>query len=269
MNKHKIIKKLITIVIPTKNRSVLVKKIISEIRTFINRVDIIIVDDNSKFDESKNLSKYLSTFKNINYLRLSKNRGQSYACNLGLKLCKTKYIWFFDDDDFMQKKTLSSVIKHISKNNPNGILLPMKQFYKKKVIKYVCPTPEDHFYNCLRNQQQKVSTSCAIFKKSKILDIKGWDEKILGGTDTDLFLRFSKNNIFYTLKTNPIAVNFDIPNRVTNNFYRQQKAKIYFLKKHWKTLTSKRRIYYIISYILCFSLLNSLKSKLRSIYYKT
>ena len=63
----------------------------------------------------------------------------------------------------------------------------MKQVYKNKTIKIVNPLKEDHKYEVLRNQQQKVSTSCAIFKRIKINKIKGWDEKLFGGTDTDLF----------------------------------------------------------------------------------
>ena len=115
----------------------------------------------------------------------------------------------------------------------------------------------------LRNQQQKVSTSCAIFKTIKINKIKGWDEKLFGGTDTDLFLRFSKKNNFEILKVKPIIVNFAAPGRVTNKFLRQQKAKIYFLIKHWRILTLKRKFYYIISFALCFPLLNKVKFKLK------
>ena len=261
------LKKLITIVIPTINRSIYVKKILSEIQYFNKELDIIIVDDYSKSIESDILIKFSRNFKNVKYLRLITNRGQSYACNLGLKFSKTKYIWFFDDDDFLSRKTLSKVIRFLSKNNPDGILLPMKQIYKNKVINLVNPTSKDHLFKQLRNQQQKVSTSCAIFNKKKILKINGWDEKLFGGTDTDLFLRFSKNNIFDVLKTNPVIVNFSASNRVTNKFLRQQKAKIFFLKKHWKILTLRRRIYYIASFILCFSLLNSIKSRLKLIYY--
>ena len=113
----------------------------------------------------------------------------------------------------------------------------------------------------MKNQQQKVSTSCAIFNTKKINQI-GWDEKLFGGTDTDLFLRFSKKN-FEILNTNPIIVNFAAPGRVTNKFFRQQKAKLYFLMKHWQILTLKRKFYYIISFILCFPLINNIKYKLQ------
>ncbi len=258
--------KILTIVIPTKDRFSYIKKIITEISKLLNFIDVIIINDCSNKLESNKLENFLKDFEKIKYFRFKKNKGQSKACNYGLKKSKSKYIWFFDDDDFVYKITLKEITLYLSKNNPDGILLPMKQIYKKKMIKFLRPKFDEHKYEFLRNSQQKVSTSCAIFKKKNILKIQGWDENLFGGTDTDLFLRFSKNNIFEIVNTKPIIVNFAAPNRVTNNFFRQQKAKLYFLNKHWKILTLKRKIYYIISFILCFPLINNLKSKLRVIY---
>ncbi len=258
--------KILTIIIPTKNRFFYVKKIILEIKELINLINIIIIDDCSDKKDKEKLENFLKNFKKISFIQFHKNKGQSVVCNHGLKLSKSKYVWFFDDDDFVNKNTLLRIIPFLSKNSPDGILLPMKQIYKKKTIRYVRPKFNEHNYEFLRNAQQKVSTSCAIFKRKNILKIKGWDANLFGGTDTDLFLRFSKNNIFEVFYTRPIIVNFAAPNRVTNNFFRQQKAKISFLYKHWEILTLKRKIYYIISFILCFPLINNLKSKLRVFY---
>ena len=241
-------KKILTIIIPTRNRFLFVKKILNENRNQIKYIDIILIDDFSQISESNRLNRYYKSFKNVKYFKFNKNRGQSYACNFGLKKSKTNYVWFFDDDDFLYKKTLIKVIFHLKKKNFDAVLLPMKQIYKNKLINFIEPLKSQHTFKYLVNSPQKVSTSCAIFNRKKILKIGGWDEKLFGGTDTDLFLRFSKIYSFSTIKTKPISVNFAAPNRVTNNFYRQQKAKLYLLNKHWKILTLKRKMYYIISF---------------------
>ena len=256
-------KKILTIIIPTRNRFSFLKKIILEIKNFTNTIDIIIVDDHSDKSEKIKLENFLYKLPKIKFFKFKQNRGQSYACNFGLKKSSTNYVWFFDDDDFLKKEILSKIIKYLNKNNPDGILLPMRQVYKTKPFNFVIPKKEDHKFDILKNQQQKVSTSCAIFNTKKIKQIKGWDEKLFGGTDTDLFLRFSKKNNFEILNTNPIIVNFAAPGRVTNKFFRQQKAKLYFLIKHWQILTLKRKFYYIISFILCFPLINNIKYKLQ------
>ena len=260
--------KILTLIIPTRNRFYFVKKIILEIKSLKKKLNIIIIDDCSDKLHRNNLSNFLKNYKSIKFIKLYSNRGQSYVCNLGLKLSKTKYVWFFDDDDFFKKKIVSKIISYLNKKKPDAILLPMKQIFKKKIIKKVFPKLNDHKFKSLKDRQQKVSTSCAIFERNKILKISGWDENLMGGTDTDLFLRFSQYNLFQIVNVDPIIVNFAAPFRVTNNFFRQQKAKIFFLKKHWQILTLKRKMYYIISFILCFPLLNNVKSQMRTIYNK-
>ncbi len=256
-------KKIITIIIPTRNRVIYIKKIVSEIEKLKKNIDIIIIDDFSVKYQRIELSNFIKKKKFIKLFLLNNNRGQSYACNYGLSYAKTKYVWFFDDDDHLKKKTLLKVINYLKFFSVDGLLIPMKRIYKNKILNYTMPNKKDHTFTSLKNSPQKVSTSCAIFKLDKIKKIKGWDEKLLGGTDTDLFLRFAEKNKFSILKTFPVIVNFSAPDRVTNKFFRQQKAKIYFLNKHWSILTLKRRIYYIISFILCFPILNNLKSKLK------
>ena len=260
MNKNK---KIITIIIPTRNRVSYIRKIVSVIEKFKKNIDIIIIDDFSLKYQRIELSKFTKTKKIIKLFLLNDNRGQSYACNYGLSYAKTKYVWFFDDDDYLKKETLLKFINYLKLFSVDGLLIPMRRIYKDKILNYTVPNKKDHTFDSLKNSPQKVSTSCAIFKLAKIKKIKGWDEKLFGGTDTDLFLRFSEKNKFSILKTYPVIVNFSAPDRVTNKFLRQQIAKIYFLNKHWSILTLKRRIYYIISFILCFPILNSLKSKLK------
>ena len=43
--------------------------------------------------------------------------GQPYASNIGMKLCKTKYIWFFDDDDFVKKTDVIKIIYYLKIKN--------------------------------------------------------------------------------------------------------------------------------------------------------
>ena len=260
--------KILTLIIPTRNRFEFLKKILLEIKEFNKIIDIIVIDDSSSIEVSKLIIKLTKKFNNLKYFKLKRNKGQSFACNYGLKISKTKYVWFFDDDDLLKKETLKVSLNFLNKNNIDGALLPMKQVYKKHLIKHVRPKKNQHLFDYLRNSPQKVSTSCAIFDRKKILSIGGWDERLFGGTDTDLFLRFSKIGTFIILKAEPVLVNFSAPNRVTNNFFRQQNAKLYILKKHWYIVTLKRKFYYIISYLLCLSILNNFKVKIKLLRYK-
>lgn len=252
--------KIITVIIPTYNRK-LNFNLISKFDKFKKKIEVIIVDDGSdKLINSYNL-KLIKNFSNCKYFHYNKNRGQSYACNYGIKKTNTKYIWFFDDDDLVKEKTIKSVLVKIN-DQFDGLLLPMQQIYKNKIIKEANPWNRNHDYDDLRNNGQLVNTSCAIFSTKIIKSIGGWDTKLLGGTDTDLFLRFSLKGKFQFLKSPPIIINLSQSNRLTNNVLRQQIAKIYFLRKHWNKLTLKRRIYYILAIAFFYTLFYGLKNEL-------
>ena len=252
--------KKITIIIPNYNRKINLK-LIKTFLEFKNKINIYIIDDGSeKFFKDYN-SKQLKKYTNIKYFSYKKNKGQSFACNVGIKNTRSKYIWFFDDDDNITINSINNVLLALEKNL-DGLLLPMKQVYKNKTINLINPSVRSHSFDDLRNNGQLVSTSCAIFKTDLIKKIRGWDNNLYGGTDTDLFLRFAKYGKFSFIKTNPVIINISQPNRLTNKVFRQQLAKLYFLKKHWKVLTIKRKIYYILTAVFFYPLFYGIKNQI-------
>jgi glycosyltransferase involved in cell wall biosynthesis len=256
------LKKILTVVIPTYNRNKLFKKSLNNFIKFKSYIDIFIIEDGSRKEIIEQNKNYLKKFDNIKYFILNKNYGPSYSRNFALKLCLTKYIWFFDDDDYVNLNSIKNILENIKYNVKDAYLLPMSKVYNGFTFETVDPSVRAHNFDDLRNNGQLVNTSCAIFKTSIIERINGWDNSLYGGTDTDLFLRFSKYGNFYFLNTTPIKVNIDINNRSTNKVFRQQKAKIFFLLKHWNVLTVKRKAYYIYSLLFFFPLFYGLKDRL-------
>jgi len=261
------LKSLLTIIIPTKNRAGSLKKIINTLSK-IREINIIIIDDGSNFENSLKIKRHLLKTSNIKYQYLPQSFGQSYACNKGLKLTNSDYVWFFDDDDFVSEISVRDVLKVIKNRNIQGLLLPMQIIFNNFTLKIVYPESRMHDFNNLRSKGQSVNTSCAVFKTSLIKKINGWDNYLFSGTDTDIFLRFSRIAKFTCIKTNPIKVNFSNLDKVTFKFFRAQKGKINFLFKHWKILTVRRRLYYLISLILFFPFFRIIKFKLILIIYK-
>ncbi|MBD1160083.1 glycosyltransferase [Pelagibacterales bacterium SAG-MED14] len=252
--------KLLTILIPSHNRGLQLIKFINKFYFFKNKIDLVIVNDGSNHSIFyKKVGLLCKKHSFTKYFELNKNYGQSYATNYGLSKVLTKFVWLLDDDDQISKNTLMKIL-YILKTNPNinALLLPMSIFSKGKKIKTVYPKYEDHLFKNLRNKAQKVNTSCSIFNKNKLIKIGGLDPKLMGGTDTDLFLRFSKKFEFRIAHVFPVRVNVDTSNK-TYNFMIQQKSKIYFIKKNWKIISFKRKLYYLSSFIMFFPLLIKLQ----------
>ena len=186
-------KKIITVIIPIYNRKIKIKTIINFLK-YKNFIKILIVEDCSD-DSVKNYNrKLIKKYPEISYFFYKKNKGQSSACNVGLAYIATDYVWFFDDDDLVQGNSIKKILKEIKLKKGDGYLLPMHQTYNGVVVNNVIPSSRSHSFNDLRSNGQLVSTSCSIFKTKLIKKIKGWDENLYGGTDTDLFLRFSNTH---------------------------------------------------------------------------
>ena len=71
--------KILTLVIPTKNRFKLLKKTLVEIKKFKKEIDIIIVDDNSSMHVSKLIINLIKKFNNIRYFKLKKKQRTKFC----------------------------------------------------------------------------------------------------------------------------------------------------------------------------------------------
>ena len=129
-------KSLLTIIIPTKNRAVSLKKIINTLSK-IKEINIIVIDDGSNFENNDTNKRHLLKIPNIKYHHFKESYGQSYACNKGLKLTNSDYVWFFDDDDFVSEISVRAVLKLVKNRNIQGLLLPMKIIFNNFVNKLI------------------------------------------------------------------------------------------------------------------------------------
>ena len=91
---------LISIYIPTHNRSVMLQRALSSVlnQSYTN-IEILVVDDGSKDNTKVVMEEYVSKYDNIVYFRHDVPRGACVARNLAISNAKGKYITGLDDDD--------------------------------------------------------------------------------------------------------------------------------------------------------------------------
>lgn len=89
---------LISVVIPTHNRLLLLKRAVNSVRnqTFIN-VEIIIVDDGSTDNTQEVFGA--TEERGFKYIRVDPPKGGNYARNIGIANASGEFIAFLDDDD--------------------------------------------------------------------------------------------------------------------------------------------------------------------------
>ncbi len=105
---------MVSIIICTYNRAQTLKLCLEKIMihggSFLEKIEVIIVDNNSTDDTKKVCSDFISL--NINYI-LEENIGLSFARNTGAHSAKYNWLFYLDDDALLLESTLRHLFKTI------------------------------------------------------------------------------------------------------------------------------------------------------------
>ena len=103
---------LVSVVVPTRNRTVLLARAIRSVRaqTYSN-LEIIVVDDASDDDVQSVVESFGDP--RIRYIRHSINRGGSGARNTGIRAATGEFIAFLDDDDEWEPTKTAEQLQHL------------------------------------------------------------------------------------------------------------------------------------------------------------
>ncbi|WP_299097500.1 glycosyltransferase [uncultured Winogradskyella sp.] len=111
---------LVSIIIPTYNRADYLKYTIDSVinQTYTN-TEIIVVDDGSPNDDSKELCRQYS---NIKYFKIENSGGPVKPRNYGFQKSKGDYIAFLDDDDLWLPNKLEEQVEILKQNPEFGLV---------------------------------------------------------------------------------------------------------------------------------------------------
>jgi len=115
--------KILTIAIPTYNRSLILKENLSLLFDDLNIEIMILVCDNHSTDKTYFVCKEYEKFSNFKYIKNKKNLGYDANVLTALENSNSKYVWFLADDDFVDKDKIKYVYKYLLDHNPDAVLL--------------------------------------------------------------------------------------------------------------------------------------------------
>lgn len=126
-------KQLISIIIPIYNVALYLKQCIESIINQEGNIEIILVDDGS-IDKCPAICDEFAKKDNRIHVIHKSNAGVSSARNAGLDIAKGEWIWFIDGDDYIEQKSIESIVSAINKNPTSDLIqMGMKYLYKDKL----------------------------------------------------------------------------------------------------------------------------------------
>ncbi len=180
---------LVSIILPTKNRSHLIEKsIASVIRQDYKYKELIIIDDGSNKEHYNRLLELLENYSEIILLRNKKSEGVGYSLNLGITNCKGNIIARIDDDDIWIDPL--KLTKQVSKLSSDNIGLLGSAFTKFGQI-HINPLEDES----IRKQilfRCPFSHTSVIFRKDLWKKCKGYNKNLPYSEDWDLWLRMGR-----------------------------------------------------------------------------
>lgn len=207
---------LVSAIITTHNRQpdMLMRAVSSVLAQSYNNMELIVVDDSDSGYKHRNeirkevLSLKYSRFS-VHYVPHRDCRGLSAARNTGILASKGKYIAFLDDDDeWLPCKTTTQISVFHQNDNEIGLVYSpgfIMDDDSCDMKKLFCRYEHGWVYNRLLSGNWIGYPSFVMFRKSALMAVGGFDEKMTYMEDYDIYLRIaSRYHINYSQE--PVAI---------------------------------------------------------------
>jgi len=190
---------LVSVIIPTYNRSDLLKNAIESVLTQdYKNMEIIIVND-----AGDDVSTVVSSFSDprLQYISHPENKGCSATRNTGIQNAKGKYIAYLDDDDIYYPNHISTLVEYLERHNAH---IAYTDTYKReecvengeiKVVRKEIENSQDYDQIALYTENL-APLLCVMHKKKCLIKSGLFDEYLNRDESWDLLLRLSAHYTF-------------------------------------------------------------------------
>ncbi len=211
-------------------------------------VELIVVDDGSTDDTREVYDNFVRAHPKFKTTYLSKpNGGQSSARNFGVKNCNGTYVGFLDQDDEWYEDKLEKVVPWLADEKIDMLYTDSDIIDGNGKLDYQ-GMHQNHYFGwphpkvCIEDILFKdimVMPGLMTIKKNVFERIGGFDEKLSGYEDDDLFLRlFESCTMFYlpipTLRWRIYGSNYSFSHRMLT-------SREYYWKKLLKNYTDNNK----------------------------
>lgn len=206
---------LVSVVIPTYNRAYLVGRAIkSVLAQTLGDFEVIVVDDGS----TDNTVEVVQAFQDpqIRLLQLAGNCGASRALNVGIQAAGGEWVAFLDsDDEWLPQKLEMQVARARQAGGDNRVAVVYCQCYiydestTRKVLQPSVTHEGDPSSHLLMDWGLP-TRSIVMAKRSCLLDVGGFDEKLSTFYGVDLWLRLAEASHHFVAVNQPLVRRFQV-----------------------------------------------------------
>ena len=230
----------ISVIIPTHNRVDLLERAIKSVlnQTLVD-IEIIVVDDASSI-ATKN---FINSFNgSIIYHRFEKNQGANVCRNKGVSLSNCSFIAFLDDDDTWEVDKLERQFNLLNSKNIDLCYTGKNIIYidkNSRIVKqrYSFSNPKDNYLTYSIMKSNFIGTTSSIMlRKSKFLEIGGFDIVMPSLQDYEFYIRFISSG-FSVKGINKPLVNYYVykgESAISKSLKKGLKSSLILLKKNKK-----------------------------------
>lgn len=186
----------VTVVIPLYNGTEFIMDALKSVeRQTLAPAEVIVVDDGSTDDGPRLVADAIATYPWKLTLITQANAGQSAARNHGIRLANTQLVALLDQDDmwyprhlevlsapFSAQSNLGFVYSNLDDVDRNGNMVI------KRLLDRYGTHPKMTLFECL-SQDMFILPSATVLRKEAWEEVGGFDERLCGYEDDDLFLR--------------------------------------------------------------------------------
>lgn len=209
---------LISVIIPTYNRSsYVVKAITSVISQSYKNTEIIVIDDNSN-DDTENIVKNID--HPILYVKQKENKGGSAARNVGIEIANGDYIAFLDDDDEWLQIKIETQIKRLGDYDAS-----LTGYYRKRAKNHkVVFGNEEVVLKDIFNKNP-FPTSGLLVRTDLMKHLK-FDESLPNDQDWDVLVGILKGRNIKYVREALYVVDDGVHSRITNKVLKVTGARM-------------------------------------------
>lgn len=194
---------MISIIIPTYNRSSLIRETLNSIISQeYQNWECIVVDDHSTDNTKEVVSTYIKKDNRFYYLENEFKKGAQGARNTGIVYSKGEYVVLFDSDNIMHPDFLGRTYEAIKKESVD-ICGSFSRVLDRKTGQIVGKfewTGYGRIHGDILTCKSYFDNSSTLIKKQKLLDIGLLDESCPSYQEWDTHIRLSKSSTYTTVK---------------------------------------------------------------------